>query len=190
MSHKRLTAVSVVGLVASMILWMCAAIVGPDTLYMNSGLRQFLTESARVALGESFAQTREQTSGSTGVLTLVREWPRGERWAPSGRHLLVGLAHGRLLFTMLRVTPAMRYSEDGITKEQQTFYVGGQVSLSVPLLACVFALLPAYSVLSRFRPKPWPEGCCVACGYDLRGQIELRCPECGTSFERAESEPK
>ena len=23
---------------------------------------------------------------------------------------------------------------------------------------------------------------CVKCGYDLRGQIELRCPECGAAF--------
>jgi hypothetical protein len=25
---------------------------------------------------------------------------------------------------------------------------------------------------------------CIECGYDLRGQIEPRCPECGTAFDR------
>ena len=25
---------------------------------------------------------------------------------------------------------------------------------------------------------------CIKCGYDLRGQTEPRCPECGTAFER------
>ena len=25
---------------------------------------------------------------------------------------------------------------------------------------------------------------CLRCGYDLRGLLELRCPECGTSFKR------
>ena len=24
---------------------------------------------------------------------------------------------------------------------------------------------------------------CVVCGYDLRGQVEARCPECGQSFD-------
>ena len=26
---------------------------------------------------------------------------------------------------------------------------------------------------------------CIACAYDLRGQVELRCPECGRRFEAA-----
>jgi hypothetical protein len=26
---------------------------------------------------------------------------------------------------------------------------------------------------------------CIKCGYDLRGQIEPRCPECGTEFDAA-----
>jgi rubrerythrin len=24
---------------------------------------------------------------------------------------------------------------------------------------------------------------CIECGYDLRGQVEHRCPECGTQFD-------
>ncbi|NLX15275.1 MAG: hypothetical protein GXY44_16730 [Phycisphaerales bacterium] len=24
---------------------------------------------------------------------------------------------------------------------------------------------------------------CIECGYDLRGQIEPRCPECGTGYD-------
>jgi len=27
---------------------------------------------------------------------------------------------------------------------------------------------------------------CMACGYDLRGQTECRCPECGTPFESSQ----
>jgi hypothetical protein len=26
---------------------------------------------------------------------------------------------------------------------------------------------------------------CLECGYDLRGQVESRCPECGRAFDRA-----
>lgn len=29
---------------------------------------------------------------------------------------------------------------------------------------------------------PFEEGVCGCCGYDLRGQIERRCPECGMAF--------
>jgi hypothetical protein len=30
---------------------------------------------------------------------------------------------------------------------------------------------------------------CVRCGYDLRGQVEARCPECGEVFDSALLEP-
>jgi len=47
------------------------------------------------------------------------------------------------------------------------------------------------------RNKLYPvyaEGCCRACGYDLRGQEDARCPECGAGFEwnreRDEEEPE
>lgn len=30
------------------------------------------------------------------------------------------------------------------------------------------------------------EGICVKCGYDLRGQVVPRCPECGLAFDPQE----
>ena len=33
------------------------------------------------------------------------------------------------------------------------------------------------------RRRKRQERVCANCGYDLRGQIELRCPECGEPFE-------
>ena len=33
------------------------------------------------------------------------------------------------------------------------------------------------------RRRNRQERICTICGYDLRGQIELRCPECGERFE-------
>ncbi len=29
-------------------------------------------------------------------------------------------------------------------------------------------------------------GICIECGYDLRGQVVPRCPECGTAFDPQE----
>jgi hypothetical protein len=31
---------------------------------------------------------------------------------------------------------------------------------------------------------------CLECGYDLRGQIESRCPECGTAFDSSLLQPR
>ncbi len=39
-------------------------------------------------------------------------------------------------------------------------------------------------LIVRIRRK-MQSGHCVQCGYDLRGQIELRCPECGRPFTRS-----
>ncbi len=45
------------------------------------------------------------------------------------------------------------------------------------------------AVWVRRRSWPvYPAGCCVRCGYDLRGQVEPRCPECGTAFDRTTAE--
>lgn len=39
----------------------------------------------------------------------------------------------------------------------------------------------------RFRNRKWRErsraGCCIECGYSLRGLADPRCPECGRSFD-------
>ncbi len=49
------------------------------------------------------------------------------------------------------------------------------------LLVCGFALIAI--TLWRRRSRPGP-GCCPTCGYDLRGNPDMACPECG----RAQSE--
>lgn len=58
--------------------------------------------------------------------------------------------------------------------------------VTIPIAMMVFvavgwACLGVSSYLYR-RSRP---GICKGCGYDLRGQTEPRCPECGTPFDDA-----
>jgi hypothetical protein len=58
-------------------------------------------------------------------------------------------------------------------------------TVEAPLWACLLLLLPAAIWLwwlDLRRPKP---GRCAACGYDLRGLQNARCPECGRPFDLA-----
>ena len=36
-----------------------------------------------------------------------------------------------------------------------------------------------YGIQRAFCTPPVPEGCCLACGYNLTGNVSGRCPECG-----------
>jgi len=51
----------------------------------------------------------------------------------------------------------------------------GAFSLWTPLSICV---LVGAVVASRWKVAR--AGCCAECGYDLRGNVSGRCPECGT----------
>ncbi len=62
------------------------------------------------------------------------------------------------------------------------------------ICCCSLALAPvlAIVILRRHRQqiRKIEQGICVVCGYDLRGQVEPRCPECGTPFDPSNmSEP-
>ncbi len=63
---------------------------------------------------------------------------------------------------------------------------GTQLSVSCPLWALfLFSLVCALLLRGRGASASARAGRCAKCGYDLRGTIEPRCPECGTPFERA-----
>lgn len=55
-----------------------------------------------------------------------------------------------------------------------------------PVLVLLFLIFRRYRAFSRDYFREYLTGCgipvCVLCGYDLRGQVDPRCPECGTEF--------
>ena len=55
------------------------------------------------------------------------------------------------------------------------------------ILAVVVAWLLRHRAVARLRERLIWLGVplCLHCGYDLRGQIEPRCPECGRTFDPA-----
>lgn len=65
-------------------------------------------------------------------------------------------------------------------------YVSGRWYVRVPLYLPIIVVgagvwYPLLPFVRRRRRRT--RGLCVACGYDLTGLIEPRCPECGTKFD-------
>ncbi len=57
--------------------------------------------------------------------------------------------------------------------------------LSYRVYVAVLILIMRHRVRLFLRQELVAQGLaiCVECGYDLRGQVEPRCPECGTPFD-------
>jgi hypothetical protein len=58
--------------------------------------------------------------------------------------------------------------------------------LSVVIPTFVLAFVMVFYVFERVLLIERRAFCCKKCGYDWRGQVEHRCPECGTPFDPGE----
>jgi hypothetical protein len=65
--------------------------------------------------------------------------------------------------------------------DEGTFF---SMTIGITMIFWTFGPGVALLFFSIKRRSEYPEGVCQHCGYDLRGLIEPRCPECGTGFTR------
>lgn len=64
-------------------------------------------------------------------------------------------------------------------------------ALAIGLTAIVWTFGPGVAIvfLARRRERRVASGCCLFCGYNLRGLQSPRCPECGKVIERKQAAP-
>lgn len=112
--------------------------------------------------------------------------PVGASTAPDyGSGLVIVVSGGAIHFKPVEVVPPKRSTAPGA--RGVIFGTAVRVSLVICMLAFSFCLgllvvVPGYVRLRRRRQG----GCCVDCGYDLRGHVASgKCPECGSSFGHA-----
>lgn len=105
------------------------------------------------------------------------EWPR--RFGRMYRLLIAGTVLELLITIPIDVQVRKRtncYCGEG------TFF-----SLIIGLTAILWVFGPGIAILFfiRRRQRLQQSGCCLQCGYNLRGLASDRCPECGRPFRRA-----
>lgn len=100
----------------------------------------------------------------------------------------------RVVFYLRMFVPALAL---GITFPLVNQVVRKRLHLEMPFdtLTTMLFLFPLYWVLYAFPTRGRIRRCmrqylqemhipiCLGCGYDLRGQTEARCPECGREFD-------
>ncbi len=117
---------------------------------------------------------------------------------------LVSLSPGLIQLTFLQFSQpetdlgwtwhgGMERDEDVLTADQLTYRVRDSftcrprcwrhllgVTLNLPLWTLFLLVAAPTAFLWRLEPRRFPPGHCRKCGYDLRGNVSGRCPECGT----------
>ena len=97
------------------------------------------------------------------------------------RVLLVSLAGSSCFTTVMQLTFLLRY---GVPPQEwlAPISVGWLLSFAILWAVPSLILCGVVGYRRRWRPEYGP-GKCAQCGYDLRGLVEPRCPECGTAFD-------
>ena len=102
----------------------------------------------------------------------------GKPWAPPGSFVLARLPSGFYVFTH---DGNPQHQHMSPPKHVPAWAIWGCAGLLSFLL--VLICLSGFPIRQIRRRFAVPSGHCRACGYNLHGLSEPRCPECGQSFE-------
>lgn len=119
-----------------------------------------------------------------------------ERNRVCDRGYIAFLKQRRTWITFLAYSAALALTAAALSELTATVTQGGQwSSTGVELTIILCILVPLHVIpLMLARYRKWMRvflreylnehgiPICRSCGYDLRGQVDLRCPECGTPF--------
>ena len=180
MIRKTLTSSCIVGLLLSVGLWARSYRWIDTLLIPTSRPDQFEASSMLgvIHIGLSYDSRKAPVTEVLYIPSDVQEYERNIQMM-------------RTVFRDAGINPnkPFRWNNSTITARGVTFR---NKLLSFPhwVLALLFSIpsfLGAVKALRRRKRKKL--GLCVKCGYNLKGLTELRCPECGTQFEKCSARP-
>ncbi len=116
-------------------------------------------------------------------LFLLPEQERGDAWKDFWSHY-----RGRWLFGLIIFAPPLAFVLDYLLLWRVTWLPGWSHILIVAAMLLGAVLLAVRCIKRPFQRYLRAElnrrgiAICTRCGYDLRGQTDARCPECGLPF--------
>jgi hypothetical protein len=104
------------------------------------------------------------------------------QWTHRFRRMYRTLIAGTILELLITIPIDVQ-----VRKRTDCYCGGGTfLSLAIGLTAILWTFGPGVAILFLIRrnQRMAGGGCCLLCGYDLRGLDSARCPECGAPFSR------
>ena len=176
---------------AVLLLWLRSCFVadqiGRDVYSVKSGAFVHHSLRLRAESGELLAVVITDSNSDPTIVTPRMSWIASQPgMAGAAWYWRVEPASSQVVLSPMGYRPAPHLGFfAGQYRRQFGFFGVRRFEVLVPAwsLAVAFSLLPLARVVARSRElrRQARIGLCRRCGYDLRGNVSGRCPECGTA---------